>query len=103
MRVSARHFLTTIALPGLAIAILSFAAIPTVAHAQNGMLGVLNQRSGSTDSETNPNMVVKAKEMQYDQDKDTVTAIGSVQIYYNGRVLQADHVVYDRKSHRVQA
>ncbi|MDQ0394230.1 LPS-assembly protein LptD [Labrys monachus] len=103
MRVSARHFLTTIALPGLALAILSLAAIPSVAQAQNGMLGVLNQRNGSSSAETNPNMVVKATQMVYDQDKDIVTALGGVQIYYNGRVLQADRVVYDRKSHRVHA
>ena len=48
-------------------------------------------------------MVVEAKELVNDEDKDTVTANGDVQIYYNGRFLRADHVVYDRKTARVFA
>ena len=48
-------------------------------------------------------MVVEAKEMINDEKKDTVTARGDVQIYYKGRFLQADRVVYDRKTGRVFA
>ena len=48
-------------------------------------------------------MVVEAKELVNDEDKDTITANGDVQIYYNGRFLRADHVVYDRKTARVFA
>jgi LPS-assembly protein len=48
-------------------------------------------------------MVVEAKELVNDENKDTVTANGDVQIYYNGRFLRADHVVYDRKTARVFA
>ncbi|MDQ0468310.1 LPS-assembly protein LptD [Labrys wisconsinensis] len=51
----------------------------------------------------NANMVVKAKEMVYDNDQDNVTAVGEVQIYYDGRTLQADRVIYDRKTDRVHA
>src|ERR1700730_10000032 len=100
MRVSARHFLTRTILPALAVAALSLALIPSASNAQ-GLLGVLHQ--DNTDAKAKPNMVVKARELQYDQDKDTVTAVGGVQIYYGGRTLQADRVIYDRKSHRVQA
>ena len=103
MRVSARHFLTTMLCTTVAVAALSFALIPSPSHAQSGMLGALNNGPAGAGSEQNPNMVVKAREMQYDQDKDIVTALGTVQIYYNGRALQADRVVYDRKSKRVRA
>ena len=48
-------------------------------------------------------MVVEAKELVNDENKDTITANGDVQIYYNGRFLRADHVVYDRKTGRVFA
>jgi LPS-assembly protein len=48
-------------------------------------------------------MVVEARELVNDENKDTVTANGDVQIYYNGRFLRADHVVYDRKTGRVFA
>ena len=39
----------------------------------------------------------------YDKDKNTVTAAGSVQLFYQGRVLQADKVIYDRAAKRVYA
>ncbi|MCC3247324.1 LPS assembly protein LptD [Methylocystis sp. WRRC1] len=48
-------------------------------------------------------MVVEAKEMVYDEKKNTVTARGDVQIYYKGRLLEADRVVYDRNTSRVFA
>lgn len=48
-------------------------------------------------------MVVEAKELLYDQDRNTVTARGAVQIFYKGRVLEADRVTYDRKTQRVSA
>ena len=35
-------------------------------------------------------MVIDADELVYDKDKNTVTAPGSVQLFYQGRVLQAD-------------
>ncbi|MGA8169371.1 MAG: LPS assembly protein LptD [Methylocystis sp.] len=55
------------------------------------------------DNEPPARMVVEAKELVNDEDKDTVTANGDVQIYYKGRFLRADHVIYDRKTARVFA
>ncbi|WP_457796948.1 LPS-assembly protein LptD [Methylocystis sp. S23] len=48
-------------------------------------------------------MVVEAREMVYDEKKNTVTARGQVQILYKGRLLEADRVVYDRNTSRVYA
>lgn len=48
-------------------------------------------------------MLVDAKEIIYDRDRDRVTASGDVQIYYQGKVLEADRVIYDRKTKRVYA
>ena len=48
-------------------------------------------------------LVIDADELVYDKDKNTVTAQGSVQLFYQGRVLQADRVIYDRATKRVYA
>jgi len=48
-------------------------------------------------------LVIDADELIYDRDKDTVTAQGSVQLFYQGRILQADRVVYNRATKRVYA
>lgn len=54
-------------------------------------------------AESATRMVVEAKELAYDETKNTVTAAGNVQIYYKGRVLEADRVVYDRGAQRIFA
>eukprot|EP01042_Synura_sphagnicola_P021786 gene21786-27729_t len=46
-------------------------------------------------------MVVDARELVYDKDNNTVSAVGDVQILYQGRTIEADRVVYDRQSKRV--
>ena len=53
----------------------------------------------------NPNarMLVQADEMAYDYQKGLVSAVGNVQIYYEGGVLEARKVTYDRKANRVHA
>ncbi|MFC0283217.1 LPS-assembly protein LptD [Camelimonas abortus] len=48
-------------------------------------------------------LLVEAGELQYDNDRNTVSAVGDVHLYYQGRTLQADRVTYDRASRRVFA
>jgi LPS-assembly protein len=48
-------------------------------------------------------MVVDARELVYDKDNNTVSAVGEVQILYQGRTIEADKVVYDRQTKRVVA
>ena len=48
-------------------------------------------------------MLVDAREVEYDRDRDKVSAVGDVQVYYQGKVLEADRVTYDRKNKRVYA
>ncbi len=48
-------------------------------------------------------LLVEAKTLVYDKDKGTVSAVGDAQLYYQGKVLEADKVIYDQKSKRVQA
>ena len=60
-------------------------------------------RSARGDSTQQDRMLVDADEMQYDRDANTITARGNVQIYYQGRVLQADRVIYNQTTKRVFA
>ena len=48
-------------------------------------------------------MLVQAKEINYDYANERVSAVGNVQIYYNGSVLEANKVIYDQKTKRLRA
>lgn len=48
-------------------------------------------------------MLIEAKQLVYNNDKNTVEALGDVQIFYKGRTLEADRVVYNRETKRVFA
>ncbi len=48
-------------------------------------------------------MLVQATEIKYDYTNNTVSAVGNVQIYYNGATIEADDVTYDQKSKRLIA
>jgi LPS-assembly protein len=60
------------------------------------------KQSGDKQDKKTP-MLVEARELVYDTDNDKVSAHGDVQLYYEGRVLEADKVTYDRKTKRVYA
>ena len=69
-----------------------------------GQAQTLNDRiAANATNSKNSRMLVDAREVVYDRDKDRVSAVGDVQIYYQGRVLEADRVTYDRKNKRVYA
>jgi LPS-assembly protein len=48
-------------------------------------------------------MLVQANEIHYDYSNERISAVGSVQIYYNGSTLEADKVTYDQKTKRLKA
>ena len=48
-------------------------------------------------------LYIDAGKLIYDKDRDIVTADGDVVLYYKNRVMQGDHVVYDRKAKRIHA
>jgi LPS-assembly protein len=63
----------------------------------------LAQAPASAAAKPPERMVVDARELIYNNDNNTVAAVGSVQILYQGRTIEADRVVYDRGSKRVVA
>lgn len=52
---------------------------------------------------TQGQMLVQATEIHYDYANERVSAVGNVQIYYNGSVLEANKVIYDQKTKRLRA
>jgi LPS-assembly protein len=52
---------------------------------------------------SNRQMLVQADEIRYDYANQRVSAVGHVQIYYAGSVLQADRVIYDQKTKHLHA
>ncbi|PPD44134.1 MAG: organic solvent tolerance protein [Methylocystis sp.] len=64
---------------------------------------LLSSPAAAAPKDAGARMVVEAKEMVYDEKKNSVTARGQVQIFYKGRLLEADRVVYDRNTSRVFA
>lgn len=57
----------------------------------------------STSRDPNARMLVTANEMIYDYRNNKVHAVGGVQIYYDGGVLEADKVTYDRITNKMLA
>ncbi|MCB8819831.1 LPS-assembly protein LptD [Microvirga rosea] len=90
---------TTIAMSAVAMALLcAVGSTPVLAQTLNERLGSQAQ-SGSG----NDRLLVDAKEIIYNNDKNTISASGDVQLNYQGRTLQADRVTYDRNTGRVYA
>lgn len=65
--------------------------------------GTLNESINSRVQGAKGRLLVEAREIVYDNDRNTVSASGDVELNYQGRTLQADRVVYDRNTGRVFA
>jgi LPS-assembly protein len=48
-------------------------------------------------------MQVQANEVDYDYNNSRVSAVGNVQLFYNGTSVEADKVIYDQKTKRLHA
>ena len=71
----------------LAIATALCAGAPAVAQTLNDSLA-----GRARASQGNARLLVEAKEIVYDNDRNTVAASGDVELNYQGRTLQADRV-----------
>jgi LPS-assembly protein len=76
----------------------SVSPLPAMAQTMNDSLNARMQRSQGTER-----LLVEAREIVYDHDNNRVSAVGDVELSYQGRTLQADRVTYDRKTGRVHA
>ena len=99
-----RGRLPSLRLAGFLAAVALGCALSTPLHAQtstqsehDAQKAAAKQASGASD------MLVEAKEMVYDKDNNTVSAVGNAKVYYQGKVLEADKVTYYRNTKRVLA
>lgn len=86
----------------VATILVSAAAASLTPHAiaQSTSLGGANERLDI--DETQP-MLLQADELIYSNDNNTVTARGSVEVYYNNYTLLADQVVYKQDANTLEA
>ncbi|MBF9232264.1 LPS-assembly protein LptD [Microvirga alba] len=94
------RFKATIATSAVAMVLLcAVGSVPALAQKSlNDTLGSKLQSGSGTDR-----LFVDAKEIVYNNDKNTIAAAGDVQMNYQGKTLQADRVTYDRNTGRVYA
>lgn len=84
-------------------------ATPSAAQIANGGPGfTYNARPPVQKPPKNTNakdgqMLVRATEINYDYNNSRVSAVGNVQLYYNGSTVEADKVIYDQKTKRLHA
>jgi len=92
--------LLTLVMLGL-FACSSFAQTPA---APSTTLAAQSKDANKAEAAKKPDkLLVDANELVFDKDKNTVSAVGDAQLYYQGRVLEADKVTYDRTTKRVFA
>ncbi len=72
---------------------------PASAQTLNDQLAARGNAEGGQKSR----LLVDAREIVYDRENNRVEARGDVQLYYQGRILEADRVTYDRETRRVYA
>jgi LPS-assembly protein len=88
---------------GCAIAAaLIFALLCSPAAAQGTLNDALAAKTRQAGQEKD-RLLVEADELVYNDDKNTVSAVGNAELYYQGRTLQAHRVIYDRSTGRVFA
>lgn len=58
---------------------------------------------GLAEVDPNAQLFLEADELLYDDAANTVTAVGTVQLFYDGYTVNADQVIYDRGRSRVLA
>ena len=99
---SARQPLLAVLL-GLVLASAFGLATPTTASAQGFVYNPKPPRPLTPRPANDGQMLVQATEVDYDYNNSRVSAVGNVQLFYNGTSVEADKVIYDQKTKRLHA
>jgi LPS-assembly protein len=78
-------------------------AVTTPASAQGFTYNPIPPRPKPVRTGTDGQMLVQAVEVDYDYNNSRVSAVGNVQMFYNGTSVEADKVIYDQKTKRLHA
>jgi LPS-assembly protein len=98
-----RLFAVPVLLVGLAFAALLEIAAMTPAAAQGFTYNPIHTRPKPPPPANNGQMLVQAVEVDYDYNNQRVSAVGNVQMFFNGTSIEADKVIYDQKTKRLHA
>jgi LPS-assembly protein len=96
-------FAVPMLLAGLAFAALLEFAATTPAAAQGFTFNPIHTRPKPPPPANNGQMLVQAVEVDYDYNNQRVSAVGNVQMFFNGTSIEADKVIYDQKTKRLHA
>jgi LPS-assembly protein len=86
----------------VAVALLH-AAATTPAVAQGFTFNPIHTRPKPPPPANNGQMLVQAVEVDYDYNNQRVSAVGNVQMFFNGTSVEADRLIYDQKTKRLHA
>ncbi len=88
---------------GLTLAVVLDLASTTPASAQGFTYNPRPPRPKPPRTANDGQMLVQAVEVDYDYNNSRVSAVGNVQMFYNGTTVEADKVIYDQKTKRLHA
>jgi LPS-assembly protein len=91
------------ALTGCALVGALGVAVSTPAAAQSFTYNPVPPRPVPPRPPSDGQMLVQASEVDYDYNNSRVSAVGNVQLFYNGTSVEADKVIYDQKTKRLHA
>ena len=98
-----RLFAVPMLFAGLVFAALLEIAAMTPAAAQSFTYNPIHTRPKPPPPANNGQMLVQAVEVDYDYNNQRVSAVGNVQMFFNGTSIEADKVIYDQKTKRLHA
>ena len=75
----------------------------TPASAQGFTYNPIPPRPKPPKTSSDGQMLVQATQVDYDYNNSRVSAVGNVQMFYNGTSVEADKVIYDQKTKRLHA
>lgn len=101
-RFRAPSILACVTVFGLAAALLGSTAM-TPAAAQGFTYNAPHVRPKPPPAAQTGQMLVQAVEVDYDYNNSRISAVGNVQMFYNGTTVEADKVIYDQKTKRLHA
>src|SRR6516164_6850209 len=97
-----RNLLLALVAPLVLAGMLDLAAVAPVV-AQSFTYNPLPPRPKPPRAANDSQMLVQATEVDYDYNNSRVSAVGNVQLFYNGTSVEADKVIYDQKTKRLHA
>jgi LPS-assembly protein len=90
-------------LAGLVFAAMLNVATTAPVAAQGFTFNPIHTRPKPPPPVNNGQMLVQAVEVDYDYNNQRVSAVGNVQMFFNGTSIEADKVIYDQRTKRLHA